>query len=99
MGTGTYQYKDSFVVIRYMLGEARAYTRPQKCICCGKALNDKECVALLINNYKYFPNILVHKKCLEALENDAESEVKMENLFQKIEQMYQQYRELKVYLG
>lgn len=90
MTTGTYRYKDSFVAIQY----ARAYTAVQVCVCCGKSFKNKEPVALLINNHRYFPNMLIHRECLDMLENSENTEENMEELFQKLEQMYQQYREL-----
>lgn len=97
MTTGTYEYKDSFVVIRSMLGGA--YTESLTCVCCGKPLKNRECVALLFNNHRYFPNILIHQECLEMLENNKNREGNMKALFQKLEQMYQQYKELKSYFG
>lgn len=95
MATGTYKYKGSFVAIRY----ARAHTALQVCVCCGKPFKNKEPVALLINNHRYFPNMLIHRECLDMLENSENTEKNMEELFQKLEQMSTQYKELKTYFG
>lgn len=99
MTTGTYRYKDSFVVIRYAIIDTAYWDGPRRCICCNKTLAGKEHVALLVNNSRYFPNVLIHRECLDMLENSENTEENMEELFQKLEQMYQQYRELKSYFG
>lgn len=99
MATGTYRYKDSFVAIRYAIVDTAYWDGPHRCVCCNKALDGRERVALLANNSNYFPNVLIHRECLDALEATEEARENMQKLFQKLERMSTQYKELKTYFG
>lgn len=93
--SGTYQYKDSSVVICYM----RFCQGVGKCICCNKPVTENDSAALLINNHKYFPNMLLHRTCLDHLEGNDHAEEKMQKLFQECEEKYQKYHELQQYFS
>ena len=54
--------------------------------CDGKAL-------LVINNYKYIPNVFIHEKCFKECENTTDK------LFFDIEEAWKKYKSLKEIFG
>ena len=61
---------------------------PKVCFCCGKEVKDGESAILLINNYKSFPNMLLHEDCFEYFKN------KTDELCADFENEYNKYKEL-----
>lgn len=58
------------------------------CFCCNNELHDGEHVILLINNYKSFPNVLLHEECFKEWENTTDE------LCEDLEKSYNRYKEL-----
>ena len=60
----SFDYKDSFVTIRrFNTGIIVPKEAIRTCIVCGEKINQCK-AALLINNNRYIPNILLHDECL-----------------------------------
>ncbi len=83
----SFEYKDSFVYVqKYHTGNL-AEKIQKTCFCCNKKINNCRGV-LLINNYKYIPNVLIHEECFKKWEN--KKEVLCDNIYTK----YRQWKEL-----
>ena len=54
----SFDYKDSFVAVREWDAGNIQDDMQRTCFCCGKKINNCRAV-LLINNYKYFPNMMI----------------------------------------
>lgn len=82
-----YNYKDSYVYVKD-IGKFRqsVYRRKWKCPVCNSYIEDEETVCMVLNNFKYFPNTLVHDECF--IENDSEQ------VFMEIENKYKTYSEI-----
>lgn len=87
-----FKYKDSTVAVR----EWETGTIPKKmqrtCFCCGKKVSSCKAV-LLINNYKYIPNVVLHSECFSRQEG------RTEELCDDIQSSYEQYRKLESVFG
>lgn len=87
-----FYYKENIVgCIQYIRGAS--HLNPKYCFCCGKEIKDGESVVLLINNYKSFPNILIHEDCFE------EWETRTDDLCSDLESAYHQYKQLDMVFG
>jgi len=81
--TGVIRFKDSDVLVRK--AEGNWESNPHDCFCCKKPVQQGRAV-LLMNNYKYIPNILLHEECFDT------AELRIENLLSDIEREYEQYK-------
>ena len=81
------KYKDDTVVCNEHI---RGYSslNPKRCFCCGKFVENGQKVRLLVNNYHFFSNVLVHSDCFDEWKG------KEEELFSDIEEVYNRYKEL-----
>lgn len=79
------KFKDSWVWVIEAKGNWEI--NPQNCFCCEKSIKKGEAM-LLINNYKYIPNMLLHKECFNNIEEPLES------FLNKIEESYKQYKNM-----
>lgn len=94
-GTGTvksFDYKDSLVAVREWETGIIPDKMQRTCFCCGKKVNNCKAV-LLINNYKYIPNVMLHSECFSRQEDKAEE------LCDCIQSSYKQYRKLESVFG
>jgi len=57
---------DMWCAIKHMKYSIRS-PRKQTCIDCRKVLKGDEDIIMLINNYIFFPNCLIHKSCIENM--------------------------------
>lgn len=88
----TFNYKDSVVTVRhYKTGKLNKEMR-KKCFCCLKEIDNCES-SLLINNYKYIPNVLLHKECFE------EQKSKTDDLCNDIVSQYKLFKDLNSIFG
>lgn len=87
MKDNIFKYKDNKVMCREHI---RCYSslNPKRCFCCGKFVEDGQKVRLLVNNYNYFPNVLIHSYCFDIWKGNEEK------LFSDIEEVYNKYKEL-----
>ena len=82
-----FDYKDSVVYVsRYHFGPLPESLR-RPCFCCGKEIHSCK-VAHLINNGKYFPNVLLHSECADQWVN------KTDELCNDIASSYEDYKML-----
>lgn len=65
----------------------------KNCFCCGNECKDGENVVLLINNYKSFANVLIHKDCFEQWEHNTDK------LCKDLESAYEEYKKLDMIFG
>ena len=65
----------------------------KNCFCCGNECKDGENVVLLINNYKSFANVLIHKDCFEQWEHNTDE------LCKDLESAYEDYKKLNMIFG
>lgn len=82
-------YKDTFVAIRNCTFRSRNHEEGKTCWCCNDEFKDDEKCILLINNYKYIPNMILHKDCFERVHPDYR-----DKLCENIERDYREYKEL-----
>ena len=85
-----FNYKDTFVVVRDCKFIIENHKKGKTCLCCGKEFQNNEKCILLINNYKYIPNVIIHKDCFDRVLPEYK-----ERLFENIEKDYKEYQELK----
>ena len=64
----SFSYKDTPVFIRKMTFRERNHEDGQTCFCCQEEFKENDQLTLLINNHKYFPNMILHQECFEFWE-------------------------------
>lgn len=87
-----FKYKDSIVAVREWETGIIPEKMQKTCFCCGKKVSSCK-AALLINNYRYIPNVVLHSECF-GMQKD-----KTEELFDSIQSSYEQYRKLESVFG
>lgn len=87
-----FKYKDSFVAVREWETGIIPKEMQRTCFCCGEKINRCRAV-LLINNYRYIPNVMLHFECF------SQQEEKAEELCDSIQSSYEQYRKLDSVFG
>lgn len=80
------EYKGSPVYIKKL--NANWEINPHRCFCCREQIKKGE-VLLLMNMYRYIPNILIHEECFKKWEGNTNS------LFSDIEDSWKKYKALK----
>lgn len=88
----SFDYKDSFVAVREWNAGIIPGNMQRTCYCCGEKISNCRAV-LLINNYKYIPNVILHAECF------GQQEGREEELFDSIRSSYGQYRKLESVFG
>lgn len=88
----SFDYKDSFVAVREWETGFIPDKMQRTCFCCGKKISNCKAV-LLINNYKYIPNVMLHAACFSKREDNV---VK---LCDGIQASYMQYKILDSVFG
>lgn len=85
MKTG-YDYKDSTVWIKKVKwNNVEDYQKIKwKCPMCYDYIKNGDVVYLVFNNYKYFPNVILHEDCFV--------EVKADYIFSEIEREYNEVK-------
>lgn len=86
------RYRDSIVAVREWETGKVPEKMQRTCFCCRKKVNNCKAV-LLINNYKYIPNVIMHSECFSQQEDKAEE------LCDSIQSSYEQYRKLDSVFG
>ena len=86
------KYKDSLVHLRECDGNGIRKFNPHRCFCCNEQIKDGKAL-LVINNYKYIPNVFIHEKCFKECENTTDK------LFSDIEEAWKKYKSLKEIFG
>ena len=88
--TKVINYKDNPVYINEI--EFNSSTRLRPCICpvCQKKIKSGKNISLM-NNFKFFPNVILHENCF--------NKANKENLFEKIERDYKEYKRLERIFG
>lgn len=66
-----FNYKDSFVAVREWHYGNFPEQMQRTCFCCRRKINNCN-VTLLVNNYKYIPNVILHSDCFKEWENKPE---------------------------
>lgn len=84
------KYKDSRVHLRECNGIGKF--NPHRCFCCNEQIKDGKAI-LVINNYRYIPNVFIHEKCFKECENNTDA------LFSNIEGAWKKYKILKEIFG
>ena len=79
-------YKDSFIYMKEC--NANWGQNNKICYCCKKPIKDGK-ILMVINNNRYFPNILIHPDCYSKHKNNPEK------LFAKIEENYKSHKEMR----
>ena len=67
-----FKYKDSDVNIHEWVYR-KVSGKKHTCFCCNHEIENGANVVLLINNYKYIPNLLLHATCAREQENNTDS--------------------------
>lgn len=88
----SFGYKDSFVAVREWETGIIPDRMQRTCFCCGKKISNCKAV-LLINNYRYIPNVMLHAGCFSELEDEVEK------LCDKIHAVYERYKKLDSVFG
>lgn len=88
----SFAYKDSFVAVREWETGIIPKEMQRTCFCCGKKVSSCKAV-LLINNYKYIPNVMLHSECFSRQKD------RTEELCDDIQSSYGQYRKLESVFG
>lgn len=81
-----FYYKDTFVAARNCTFRSRNHEDGKTCWCCNEEFKDNDECVILINNYKYIPNVLLHKICFDKADK--------ESLCCHIEWDYKEYQQL-----
>ena len=87
-----FYYKGNIVGCRSHIRHFSHLNR-KNCFCCGNECKDGENVVLLINNYKSFANVLIHKDCFEQWEHNTDK------LCKDLESAYEEYKKLDMIFG
>lgn len=87
-----FKYKNTPVYVRRWHYGNMPSELQRTCFCCNKKINN-ETVVLLVNNYKKFPNIILHNKCYEQWED------KTDELCDDIAEAYDDYKKLNGIFG
>ena len=83
-----FNYKGTFVAVRSCHFRSRNHEDGRTCWCCQEEFKDNDECVILINNYKYIPNMLLHKDCFYKVEPDCR-----EIFCESIENDYKEYKE------
>ena len=62
--------------------------RKRKCVLCHEILNSGDNAVILVNNYEFFPNCIVHKECV-GISGRIHRTIKI------LRRQYNKYKELK----
>lgn len=88
-------YKDTFVAIQNGIFRSRNHEDGQICWCCKNEFKDKDECILVFNNYKYIPNMIIHRRCFRQ----QASEMSMNRFLGLVEKDYIEYNKLKNIFG
>lgn len=89
-----FNYKDTFVHVRSCKFRSQNHIERKTCWCCNHEFQDEEQCVILINNYKYIPNMIIHKECYNKVKPGYR-----ENMCENIEKDYRDYEELSEIFG
>ena len=84
------KYKDSNVY--FTTHNGRWSINPHRCFCCNNFIQDGKAI-LVVNNYQYIPNVLIHEECFDRWKN------KTDELVSDIESAYIDYKNLQEVFG
>lgn len=90
--TKTIPYKDSTVYVAETNANFSSRERPPVCWCCMHNVNHGKAI-MLFNNFKHFPNMVMHEKCFGDLSHSPNK------LFEAIEEDYRKYKTLNIIFG
>lgn len=90
--TKTISYKDSTVYVAETNADFSSRKEPPVCWCCMHNVNRGKAI-MLFNNFKYFPNMVMHEKCFNDLSHSPNK------LFEAIEEDYSKYKTLSIIFG
>jgi hypothetical protein len=84
-----FYYKDITIAVRKCKFRIQNYAENKTCWCCGNEFQDNEQCVLLISNFRYIPNMIVHKDCFDDC--SPRDRIRM---CAKVERKYQEYERL-----
>lgn len=87
-----FRYRDSIVAVREWETGIVPEKMQRTCFCCGKKVSRCKAV-LLINNYRYIPNVMLHSECFDKHKD------KEEELCDSIQSSYEQYSKMNLVFG
>lgn len=90
--TKTIPYKDSSVYIAETNADFSSREKPPICFCCMHNVSRGKAI-MLFNNFKYFPNMVFHENCYNAVGRNTDM------LFEAIEEQYKEYKKLNIIFG
>lgn len=90
--TKTIPYKDSTVYIAETEADFSTREKPPVCWCCMHNVNRGKAI-MLFNNFKHFPNMVMHEKCFDSVKHNTDE------LFEAIEKDYNEYKTLNIIFG
>lgn len=82
-------YKGIKVWFKQTIYSKAGNRRPDTCPLCNERIVDGDDLYLIINNYKLFPNLYVHRGCAPSIEECTKHLTKMYREFEKIRKKYE----------